>query len=199
MDPAGPAPLTFCRKYSCDGGPQAMPLEALFVGAGSSTPRVCARKLSYLRNTGWRMATGLVAIGPACVLAGCQGVLEPQGPIGDAERKILFNATAIMLAIVIPTIVATLAFAWWFRASNARARYLPDWAYSGRIELVVWSIPILVILFLSGVIWVGSHQLDPYTPLESEKHTRPLEVQVVSLDWKWLFIYPEQGVASVNE
>src|SRR4051812_2326242 len=102
-----------------------------------------------------------------------------------------------MLAIVIPTILATLAFAWWFRESNSRARYLPDWAYSGRIELVVWAIPTLVILFLGGVTWIGSYDLDPARPLSS--HVKPLEVQVVSLDWKWLFIYPEQGVAAVNE
>ena len=103
-----------------------------------------------------------------------------------------------MLAIVIPTAIATLAFAFWFRADNPRARYLPEWAYSGRVELVVWAIPILVILFLAGVIWVGSHDLDPYKPLPAEKNARPVEVQVVSLDWKWLFIYPDQGVATVN-
>ncbi len=130
-------------------------------------------------------------------LTGCGGVMDPQGPVGAAERTILLNSLAIMLAIVVPTIIATLGFAWWFRAGNKKARYLPDWAYSGRVELVVWSIPILVVLFLSGVIWVGSHQLDPYRPLRAGG--RPVEVQVVSLDWKWLFIYPAQGVASVNE
>jgi cytochrome o ubiquinol oxidase subunit II len=103
----------------------------------------------------------------------------------------------VMLAVVVPTIVATLAFAWWFRASNTRARYLPDWVYSGRIELIVWGIPLLVIMFLGGLIWVGSHDLDPFRPLRSA--SKPTEVQVVSLDWKWLFIYPEQGIASVNQ
>jgi len=131
-------------------------------------------------------------------LAGCKsGVLDPHGPVGAAQRTILLNALAIMLAIVVPTILAILGFAWWFRASNARARYFPDWAYSGRIELVVWSIPILVVLFLSGVIWIGSYELDPARPLNS--NVKPLNVQVVSLDWKWLFIYPDQGVATVNE
>ena len=101
-----------------------------------------------------------------------------------------------MLAIVIPTILATLSFAWWFRATNKRARRLPDWAYSGRIELIVWSIPALVVFFLGGIAWLGSHDLDPARPLPSS--TQPLEVDVVSLDWKWLFIYPDQGVASVN-
>ncbi len=131
-------------------------------------------------------------------LAGCSGgVLDPRGPIADANSKILLNAVEIMLMIVVPTIIAALVFAWWFRATNSRAHYQPEWAYSGRIELIVWSIPTLVILFLGGVIWIGSHQLDPYKPLPST--TKPVEVQVVSLDWKWLFIYPEHGVASVNE
>jgi cytochrome o ubiquinol oxidase subunit 2 len=102
-----------------------------------------------------------------------------------------------MLAIVIPTIAATFAFAWWYRASNVRAKYLPEFAYSGQLELLVWSIPVLVIFLLGGVIWIGSHDLDPAQPLASK--TPPLEVQVVSLDWKWLFIYPHQGVASVNQ
>jgi cytochrome o ubiquinol oxidase subunit 2 len=133
-------------------------------------------------------------------LASCtgQGVLDSAGPVSAGERTILLNSLVIMLAIVIPTVIATLGFAFWFRADKPRGRYLPDWAYSGRVEMVVWSIPILVILFLAGVIWVGSHDLDPFKPLESEKRIKPVEVQVVSLDWKWLFIYPEQGVASVN-
>jgi cytochrome o ubiquinol oxidase subunit II len=139
-------------------------------------------------------AGGLAAL---LALTACSGgVLDPRGPIGDADSKILLNAVEIMLVIVVPTIVAALAFAWWFRASNSRARYQPDFVYSGRIELLVWSIPLLVILFLSGVIWIGSHQLDPFRPLGDDK---PTEVQVVALDWKWLFIYPDEGVASVNE
>jgi cytochrome o ubiquinol oxidase subunit 2 len=102
-----------------------------------------------------------------------------------------------MLAIVIPTIIAGCVMAWWYRSSNTRALYRPDWAYSGRLELIVWSIPILVILLLSGVIWIGSHELDPAEPLQSSE--KPINVQVVSMDWKWLFMYPEQGVASVND
>jgi cytochrome o ubiquinol oxidase subunit 2 len=101
-----------------------------------------------------------------------------------------------MLAIVIPTILAIIAFAWWFRASNTRARYRPEFTYSGRIELVVWSIPLMVILLLGGVSWIGSHRLDPATPIQSS--LTPLEIEVVSLDWKWLFLYPNQGIASVN-
>ena len=136
---------------------------------------------------------------PLLSLAGCgKGVLDPAGPVAAADRTILINALVIMLAIVVPTIIMTLIFAWWFRAGNARARYRPEFVFSGRIELIVWSIPILTILFLSGVIWTGSHQLDPAVPLASEAKRKAINVQVVSLDWKWLFIYPDQGVASVN-
>ncbi len=108
----------------------------------------------------------------------------------------LIDSLAIMLAIVIPTICATLAFAWWFRASNARATYRPKFSYSGQLEMVVWAVPAMVVLLLSGVVWVGTHQLDPPRPIESA--TPALHVDVVSLDWKWLFIYPDLGVASVN-
>src|ERR1700722_1281837 len=149
-----------------------------------------------------RLSAGGVRFGIAFVLTallgGCNGVLDPQGPVGAGERLILLDALAIMLAIVVPVIVATLAVAWWFRSSNPRARYLPDWEFSGRIELVVWSIPALVIMFLGGLAWISSHDLDPAKPLPAGT-VRPLEVEVVSLDWKWLFIYPDQGIASVNE
>lgn len=124
------------------------------------------------------------------------GILDPVGPVGLAERTILLNSLAIMLAIVVPVILATLAFAWWFRASNSKARHLPTWSYSGRIELIVWSIPALVVFFLGGIAWIGSHRLDPAEPLPSQH--KALEIDVVALDWKWLFIYPEGGIASVN-
>jgi cytochrome o ubiquinol oxidase subunit 2 len=134
----------------------------------------------------------------AVTLGGCsQGVLDPHGPIASAERQILFNSLGIMLAIVVPTIIATLGVAWWFRASNRRATYLPDFEYSGRLELLVWSIPAMTVLLVGGVAWVGAHDLDPRKPISST--AKPLTVQVVSLDWKWLFIYREQGIASVNQ
>jgi cytochrome o ubiquinol oxidase subunit 2 len=129
-------------------------------------------------------------------------VLSPIGPVGAAERTILLDALAIMLAIVVPTIVATLAFAWWYRASNTRARYLPNFQYSGQLELLVWSVPALVVLFLGGIAWISSHDLDPAQPLTwaapAQKQMQPIEVEVVSLDWKWLFIYPQLNVASIN-
>jgi cytochrome o ubiquinol oxidase subunit II len=131
------------------------------------------------------------------VLAACQhGVLNPKGPIGAANKTILIDSLAIMLAIVLPTIAATLGCAWWFRSGNVKARRMPEFVYSGQIELITWAIPLLTITLLGGVAWVGSHDLDPAKPLPSEHP--PLDVQVVSLDWKWLFIYPDQHVASVN-
>jgi cytochrome o ubiquinol oxidase subunit II len=123
-------------------------------------------------------------------------ILAPQGPIAAAEKVILIDSIAIMMAIVVPTILAIFAFAYYFRQSNTRAFYLPDFAHSGRIELVVWSIPTLTIILLGGVAWIGSHQLDPAAPLAGTGS--PVRIQVVSLDWKWLFIYPDQRVATVN-
>src|ERR1700679_208323 len=131
-------------------------------------------------------------------LEGCStAVLSPAGPIGAANRTILLDALVIMLALVVPTILAILAFAWWFRDSNTRARRQPGFTYSGRVELIIWSIPALVVFFLGGIAWIGSRLLDPARPLRSS--TKPLEFVVVSLDWEWVFIYPQSGVASVNE
>jgi cytochrome o ubiquinol oxidase subunit 2 len=132
------------------------------------------------------------------VTAGCsESILAPVGPVASGERIILLDALGIMLVIVVPTIVATLGFAWWFRASNKSAAYRPTWVYSDRLEVVVWCIPALTVLFLSGLAWIGSHTLDPARPLESR--LTPLEVEVVSLDWKWLFIYPNEHIAAVNQ
>jgi cytochrome o ubiquinol oxidase subunit 2 len=125
------------------------------------------------------------------------GILAPEGPVSATEAQILFDATAIMLAVIIPVMLATVGFAWWFRDSNKSANYRADWTYSGHVELVVWSVPTLVVLFLAGITWIGTHQLDPFKPLESADQA--LNVQVVSLDWKWLFLYPDEGIATVNE
>jgi cytochrome o ubiquinol oxidase subunit 2 len=134
----------------------------------------------------------------ALLTAGCnRGILDPAGPVGSAEKTILINSTAIMLAIIIPTILATVAFAWWFRRGNSKATYRPDWEYSGAVEMVVWAIPALTIMLLGGIVWIGSHDLDPGKALASPKP--PLRVDVVSLDWKWLFIYPDQHLATVNQ
>src|SRR5258708_30457883 len=138
----------------------------------------------------------VVLIG-AATLGGCtEGVLDPKGPIAVGDRQILLNSLGIMLAIVIPVIVAILGVAFWFRASNEHARYRPNFAYSGRLEMLVWSIPAMTVFLVGGVAWVSSHDVSPRKPIAST--VKPLRVQVASLDWKWLVIYPDQGVASVN-
>jgi cytochrome o ubiquinol oxidase subunit II len=130
-------------------------------------------------------------------LSGCGGAeLDPTGPVSAAERKILFDSLAMMLAVVIPVIIATCVIAIRFRASNSKAPYWPTFTHSGRIELIIWSIPALVIFFLGGVAWTSSFLLDPARPLPGR--AKALDIQVVSLDWKWLFIYPGQGIASIN-
>jgi cytochrome o ubiquinol oxidase subunit II len=134
----------------------------------------------------------------AANLSGCNyDLMDPRGPIGRQEKLILIDSTVIMLAIVIPVIIATLVFAWWYRAGNSRATRHLDWDYSGRIEFIVWAIPALVILFLGGIAWLSSHDLDPPKPIASS--IAPVDIEVVALDWKWLFIYPDAGVASVNK
>jgi cytochrome o ubiquinol oxidase subunit 2 len=135
----------------------------------------------------------------AVLLASCQraGILDPQGPIGSAQLLLLINATEIMLVVVVPVILATLGFAWWYRSSNPRAGRSEELAYEGRIDFVVWSIPALVVILLGGVSWISSHELDPREPIAA--NAKPLEIDVVSLDWKWLFIYPDQGIAALNQ
>src|SRR6201994_4870351 len=123
-------------------------------------------------------------------------IFDPQGPVAAAEKTILIDSIGIMLAIVLPTIVAIFAFAYWFRRSNTRAEYWPHWEYSGRIELVVWAIPTLTIILLGGVAWIGSHMLDPAKPGDGTR--QGVTIQAVSLDWKWLFIYPDQRIATLN-
>src|SRR5262245_46902882 len=144
-----------------------------------------------------RYAVLALALVGATALGGCSGgVFDPQGPIAAAEWLLLINSTAIMLVVVVPVILATLAFAWWYRSSNARAGRGTDESYEERIEFVVWSIPALTVILLGGVIWIGSHQLDPRAPIAGKSD--PRRVDVVALDWKWLFVYPDQGVAAVN-
>jgi len=123
-------------------------------------------------------------------------LLDPQGPVAVANSTILVDSIFIMLTIVVPTIVAILAFAYWFRESNPQASYQPGFVYSGRLEMVVWSIPALTVILLGGVAWIGSHQLDPAAPVPGTGS--PVRIQAVSLDWKWLFIYPDQRIATVN-
>jgi len=132
------------------------------------------------------------------LLGGCNmEILSPKGDIGMQERTLLFTTTGLMLIVVIPVIVMILAFAWKYRASNTKADYQPKWAHSTAIEVVVWSVPCIIVAILAVITWRSTHALDPYKPLVSEH--KPVTIEVVSLDWKWLFIYPEYDIATVNE
>src|SRR5258708_4343109 len=159
----------------------------------------CASDGTHPRKRRRSRLAFFAALTAACLLASCRraGVLDPQGPVASAERLILFNATAIMLVVIVPVIALTLVFAWWYRSSNKHAVYRPDWSYSGYVELVVWSIPAMVVILLAGVAWTGSHLLDPARELKSD--VKPIRIEVVSLDWKWLFIYPDLEIATVNQ
>lgn len=149
--------------------------------------------------------TPLLAVLP--LLSGCgMVVLDPAGDVAKQQGDLIVLSTALMLLIIVPVMALTVFFAWRYRAKNKAATYKPDWDHSTQLELVIWAAPLLIIICLGAVTWVATHLLDPYRPLARTApgqpvaaETQPIEVQVVALDWKWLFIYPEQGVASVNE
>ncbi|WGL97767.1 cytochrome o ubiquinol oxidase subunit II [Arsenophonus sp. aPb] len=133
-----------------------------------------------------------------CLLTGCDMVLmDPKGAIGIEQRKLILTALGLMLIVVIPVIFMAIIFARKYRASNKQATYRPDWAHSNKIELVCWTVPIIIIIILAVITWKTTHQLDPYKPLESDK--KPITIQVISTDWKWIFVYPEENIATVNE
>lgn len=130
-------------------------------------------------------------------LSGCKyAMLNPKGMLALHEKNLLLTSLLLMLLVVIPVIVLTLFFAWRYRASNTKATYRPEWAHSTLLEVIWWSIPCVIIGILGTLTWVSSHTLDPYRPLASKE--KPLIIQVVALEWKWLFIYPEQKIATVN-
>jgi cytochrome o ubiquinol oxidase subunit II len=134
----------------------------------------------------------------AFLVGGCDRlvVLNPKGPIADAERGLMIDAFTVMMIVVVPIIVMAFWFAWRYR-SGGNARYEPTWAYSAKVDAVVWLIPALIVIAVAVLLWRSTHHLDPYREIASSNP--PLDVQVVAQDWKWLFIYPEQGVASVNQ
>ncbi|QQZ41086.1 ubiquinol oxidase subunit II [Pseudomonas sp. SK3(2021)] len=132
------------------------------------------------------------------LLGGCKWtLLDPKGQVGLDERNLIITATLLMLLVVIPVILMTFAFAWKYRASNTKATYAPKWSHSTKIEIAVWLVPVLIIIALGYVTYKSTHALDPYRPLDSD--VKPVTIEVVALDWKWLFIYPEQGIATVNK
>jgi len=143
----------------------------------------------------------------AGLLSGCDlVVLHPFGAVAAQQGRLIVVSTVLMLLIVLPVLGLTFLFAWRYRASNPDATYKPDWDHSTALELVIWTAPLLIIIALGAVTWINTHTLDPYRALRKidathavAAGTKPLVVEVVALDWKWLFIYPDQGIASVNE
>lgn len=154
-----------------------------------------------------KLIRGLLVLPAAVLLSGCGTVLmSPSGDLAMRQRDIIIVSTCLMLVIIVPVIFLTLLFAWRYRASNTQAQYSPEWDHSTLLELLIWSVPLLIIIALGALTWVSTHKLDPYRPLDRiaahqalPANIAPLTVQVVALDWKWLFFYPEQGIATVNE
>lgn len=141
------------------------------------------------------------------LLAGCNMVvMAPSGDIATQQRDLIVISTILMLLIIVPVIFLTLLFAWRYRRSNTSATYDPEWHHSTRLEVVIWSAPLAIIIALGAVTWISTHKLDPFRPLDRidanraiPENVKPLTVEVVALNWKWLFFYPEQGIATVNE
>ena len=124
-------------------------------------------------------------------------LFDPKGPIGDAERFVILAAFVLMLIVVIPVFVMIFWFSLKYRASNSKAIYMPKWSRSGKIELAMWLVPLAIISVLGFLAWNETHHLDPYRPINPG--VKPISIEVVSLDWKWLFIYPDYDVAVVNQ
>jgi cytochrome o ubiquinol oxidase subunit II len=154
-----------------------------------------------------RLLQGAAVLGLAVALSGCNYVvMSPSGDVAVQQKNLIIASTALMLLVIVPVIALTFLFAWRYRATNEDATYDPEFHHSTQLEVVIWTIPLLIIIALGAMTWMSTHTLDPYRPLSRlgpnrpiAPDTKPLEVQVVSLDWKWLFIYPEYGIASVNE
>ena len=158
-------------------------------------------------NTLKLLCRPLLALSALLALAGCDTiVLNPPGDIAAQQGDLIITATNLMLLIIVPVIALTFWFAWKYRASNTKAEYAPDWDHSVQLELIIWAAPLAIIIALGAITYITTHKLDPYRPIDrisADKplpaDAKPLVIEVVSMDWKWLFFYPEQGIATVNE
>jgi cytochrome o ubiquinol oxidase subunit 2 len=134
-------------------------------------------------------------------LCGCglreSPILDPKGPITLIERDLLLTAFGLMLIVVIPVFVMAFVFVWFYRPASKHDVYEPDWGYSVWMDALVWLVPAAIVIAIGALVWDDTHRLDPYRSIDADKP--PLEVQVVAQDWKWLFLYPEQGIAAVNK
>jgi len=139
----------------------------------------------------------LLILGLSLVLSGCKlAILDPKGIIAASEKHLLVDATLLMLIVVIPVIILSFMITWRYRAKNNNAKYSPNWSHSTLLEVVCWAVPCIIIGILAIMTWISTHKLDPYRPLDVKK--QPIVIQAIALDWKWLFIYPKQHIASVN-
>ena len=146
-----------------------------------------------------KLFNSFLVITIALLLTGCElSVLQPKGMIAIKEINIMIISAALMLVVVIPVILMTIIFSWRYRETNLSARYSPDWSHNVILEIIWWSIPCCIIAILATITWISSHELDPFKPLASSQQQHSLRIQVIALEWKWLFIYPEQNIATVN-
>lgn len=144
----------------------------------------------------------ILALVAALMLSGCEHVvlMDPKGSIGVEQRGLIITSLLLMLIVVIPAILMTIFFAWKYRESNTKAKYTPDWDHSNKIEFVVWTVPLVIIIILGVITWRSAHELDPRAAIPAPNGDgKTMTIEAISLDWKWLFIYPEQGVASINQ
>ncbi len=146
-----------------------------------------------------RLMKSITLIAAICMLSGCKLTLfDPVGVVAREQRELITIAIILMLCVVVPVIILTLVFTWKYRSSNKSSKYTPNWAHNNWLEFVWWAIPCIIIIVLATITWISSHTLDPYRPIEAKSGKKPINVEVVSLDWKWLFIYPDLNIATVN-
>lgn len=143
--------------------------------------------------------SGSLLLGIIMLCCGCNQMplLNPKGPIGESERFLIIVSFALMLIVVIPVIIMSLWFPWKYRAGNIKANHDPQWNSSRIVEVLVWSVPTIIVLTIAILVWIYTHKLDPYKPIDAR--VKPVNIEAISLDWKWLFIYPEEHIAVINQ
>ncbi len=152
-----------------------------------------------MKRKKYSILVGLLSLGALTLLGGCSTILlfDPKGPIGESERFVIIAAIGLMLIVIIPVFIMAFWFPRKYRASNTESIYMPKWSHSVKIEFFMWAVPIAIVTVLAILAWTSTHSLDPYKPIQSAD--KPVNIEAVSLDWKWLFIYPDQNVATVNQ
>jgi cytochrome o ubiquinol oxidase subunit 2 len=169
------------------------------IGLGTELEKILRHQKGQMKRIKYSVFIGFTSLCGTAFLGGCSHLplLEPKGPIGDSERFVIIAAFVLMLIVVVPVFILAYWFSWKYRASNTKATYRPKWRYSTGIDLGMWLVPLAIVAALGILSWKTTHSLDPYKPIDST--VKPISIEVVSLDWKWLFIYPEQDIAVVNQ